>query len=55
GEILVTEHGKRSTKVGRNYVYKAIAVKTDAPLGSFVNVRVKKSGVGYLVADEIRN
>lgn len=55
GEILVTEHGKRGTKVGRNYVYKAIAVKTDAPLGSFVNVRVKKSGVGYLVADEIRN
>jgi len=55
GEILVTEHGKRGTKVGRNYVYKAIAVKTDAPLGSFVNVRVKKSGVGYLVADEIKN
>ena len=55
GEILVTEHGKRDTKVGRNYVYKAIAVKTDAPLGSFVNVRVKKSGVGYLVADEIKN
>jgi MiaB-like tRNA modifying enzyme len=55
GEILLTEHGKRGTKVGRNYVYKAIAVKTDAPLGSFVNVRVKKSGVGYLVADEIKN
>jgi len=55
GDILVTEHGKRGTKVGRNYVYKAIAVKTDAPLGSFVNVRVKKSGVGYLVADEIKN
>ena len=53
GEILVTEHGKRGTKVGRNYVYKAIAVKTDARLGSFVNVRVKKSGVGYLVAEEI--
>ncbi|MCW4013140.1 MAG: tRNA (N(6)-L-threonylcarbamoyladenosine(37)-C(2))-methylthiotransferase [Candidatus Bathyarchaeota archaeon] len=55
GEILLTEHGKRGTKVGRNYVYKAIAVKTDAPLGSFVNVRVKKTGVGYLVADEIKN
>ena len=53
GDILVTEHGKQGTKVGRNYVYKAIAVKTDAPLGSFVRVKVKKSGVGYLVADEI--
>jgi len=55
GDILITEHGKRDTKVGRNYVYKAVAVKTDAPLGSFVKVRVKKSGVGYLVADEIKN
>lgn len=55
GKILLTEHGKRGTKVGRNYVYKAIAVKTEAPLGSFVKVRVKKSGVGYLVAEEIKN
>ncbi len=53
GEILLTEHGKRGTKVGRNYVYKAVALKTDASLGSFVNVRVKKSGVGYLTAVEL--
>jgi threonylcarbamoyladenosine tRNA methylthiotransferase CDKAL1 len=54
GEILLTEHGKDGTKVGRNYVYKAVALKTDAPLGSFVNVRVKESGVGYLIAIEIK-
>ena len=53
GEALLTEHGKRGTKVGRNYVYKAVALKTDAPLGSFVNVRVEKSGVGYLTAVEL--
>ena len=53
GEILLTEHGKRGTKVGRNYVYKAVALKTDAPLGSFVKVRVKNSGVGYLTAVEV--
>jgi tRNA A37 methylthiotransferase MiaB len=54
GNILITEDGKRDTKVGRNYVYKAIAVKTNAPLGSFVRVCVKKTGVGYLVADEVK-
>jgi len=53
GEILLTEHGKNGTKVGRNYAYKAVALKTDAPLGSFVKVRVKKTGVGYLTAVEI--
>ena len=53
GEVLLTEHGKRGTKVGRNFVYKAVALKTDAPLGSFVKVRVNKSGVGYLTAVEI--
>jgi len=53
GEILLTEHGKKGTKVGRNYVYKAVALKTDAPLGSFVKVRVKNSGVGYLTAVEV--
>jgi threonylcarbamoyladenosine tRNA methylthiotransferase CDKAL1 len=53
GEVLLTEHGKSGTKVGRNYTYKAVALKTEAPLGSFVNVRVEKSGVGYLTAVEI--
>ena len=53
GEILLTEEGKKDTKVGRNYVYKTIAVKTDAPLGSFINVKVKGVGVGFLTADEV--
>jgi tRNA A37 methylthiotransferase MiaB len=53
GVVLLTEHGKRETKVGRNYAYKAIALKTEAPLGSFVRVKVNKSGVGYLKAVEI--
>ena len=53
GEILLNEMGKNGTKVGRNYVYKSIAVKTDAPLGSFINVKVKGVGIGFLIADEI--
>jgi tRNA A37 methylthiotransferase MiaB len=53
GEILLTEDGKNDTKVGRNYIYKTVAVKTDAPLGSFIRVKVKGVGVGFLTADEI--
>lgn len=53
GEILLSEMGKNDTKVGRNYVYKSIAVKTDAPLGSFIKVKVKAIGVGFLIADQI--
>jgi MiaB-like tRNA modifying enzyme len=53
GDILLTEHGRSGTKVGRNYAYKAVALKTDASLGSFVKVKIKKSGVGYLTAIEI--
>lgn len=53
GEILLSEDGKNDTKVGRNYVYKSIAVKTDKPLGSFVKVKVKDVGIGFLIADEI--
>jgi threonylcarbamoyladenosine tRNA methylthiotransferase CDKAL1 len=53
GEILLSEDGKNDTKVGRNYVYKSIAVKTDKPLGSFIRVKVKDVGIGFLIADEI--
>ena len=53
GEILLNEEGKGDTKVGRNYVYKSIAVKTDKPLGTFVNVKVKDVGIGFLIADEV--
>ena len=53
GEILLSEDGKNDTKVGRNFVYKTIAVKTDKPLGSFIKVKVKDVGIGFLIADEI--
>jgi len=52
GEILLTEKGKNDTKVGRNYVYKTVAVKTEAPLGSFIRVKVKGAGVGFLTGDQ---
>ena len=52
GEILLTEKGKNDTKVGRNYVYKTVAVKREAPLGSFIRVKVKGAGVGFLTGDQ---
>jgi len=53
GPILMTEEGKGATKVGRNYIYKAVAVETDAPLGEFIQVRVKEAEVGYLLAEAV--
>ena len=53
GEILLDEHGKGSSKVGRNYAYKPVAIKTDHNLGEFVKVRVTGSGVGFLTGTTI--
>lgn len=47
-EILLDELGKGSSKVGRNYAYKPVAVETDRGLGEFVKVKVTGSGVGFL-------
>ena len=52
GVILLDEHGKGSSKVGRNYAYKPVAIKTDKDLGEFVRVRVTGSGVGFLTGTE---
>ena len=51
GEILLDEHGKDGTKVGRNYTYKAVAVEADAGLGEYIRVRVTGAGVGFLEAE----
>ena len=53
GDVLLTEYGKKDTKVGRNYAYKTVALKTDALLGSSVKVLINKSKVGYLTAVEL--
>ncbi len=50
GEILLTEKGKGSSKVGRNYAYKAVAVDTEAELGETIRVKVAGAGVGFLEA-----
>jgi len=51
GEILLDEHGRDGTKVGRNYAYKAVAVDADAMLGEYIRVRATGAGVGYLEAE----
>jgi len=50
GEILLTEQGKGSSKVGRNYAYKAVALNTKAELGETIQVKVTGAGVGFLKA-----
>jgi threonylcarbamoyladenosine tRNA methylthiotransferase CDKAL1 len=50
GTVLLTERGKGSSKVGRNYVYKAVALETGVGLGETVRVMVTGVGVGFLEA-----
>ena len=51
GEILIDEEGRAGSMVGRNYVYKAVAVKGEPRLGEYVTVRVVGAGVGFLEAE----
>lgn len=53
GEILLTEKGKGSSKVGRNYAYKTVAVNTEAELGETIRVKVTGAGVGFLKAEAV--
>jgi len=50
GTVLLTERGKGSSKVGRNYAYKTVALETGVGLGETVRVRVTGVGVGFLEA-----
>lgn len=40
GEILIDEHGKDSTLIGRNHAYKPIIVSGDFVLGQTIKVRI---------------
>lgn len=51
GEILVDEHGKGDTMIGRNYAYRPITFKGNARLGDFVEVTVRGARVGYLLGE----
>jgi threonylcarbamoyladenosine tRNA methylthiotransferase CDKAL1 len=53
GEILVDEHGKGGTMIGRNYAYRPIAFKGWARLGEFKGVTVKDVRIGYLLGEPI--
>lgn len=50
GEVLIDEHGRDGSLVGRNYAYKPIVVSVAAGLGDFVGVRITEARVGYLLA-----
>ncbi len=53
GEMLIDEHGKEGTFVGRNYAYKQIIVSGDFILGQTVKVKVIDTTKFYLRAEPI--
>ena len=50
GKVLIDEHGRNGTVIGRNYTYRPVVVETEARPGDFVNVRITEARVGYLLA-----
>ncbi|MEM0493264.1 MAG: tRNA (N(6)-L-threonylcarbamoyladenosine(37)-C(2))-methylthiotransferase [Candidatus Thermoplasmatota archaeon] len=46
--ILITEHGKRNTRVGRTDNYKPVVVSSNVPLGSYVDVEITDIAPHYL-------
>lgn len=42
GKVLIDEHGKENSFIGRNYAYKPVVVKGNHKLGEIVNVKIKR-------------
>jgi len=52
GKVLISEIGKKSGVIGRNFCYKPILLKIDQNnLGKLVNVRINEVGQGYLIGE----
>jgi MiaB/RimO family radical SAM methylthiotransferase len=50
GKVLIDEHGRNGTVIGRNYAYRPVVLETEARPGDFVNVRITEARIGYLMA-----
>jgi MiaB-like tRNA modifying enzyme, archaeal-type len=46
---LVTEHGKKGTVIARTDNYRPVAIVSDMPIGSFVNVEITDCAPTYLI------
>lgn len=53
GEILVDEAGPIGSMMGRNFAYKTVVLKDEAPLGVFIEVKITGLEVGYLKAERV--
>jgi MiaB-like tRNA modifying enzyme len=51
--VIITEHGKNETFVGRSENYKPIVIREKLRLGDFVSVKIIDSSSSYLVASII--
>ena len=55
GKVLISEIGKKSGVIGRNFCYRPILLKIDKiNLGKLVNIRINEVGQGYLIGEIIK-
>lgn len=52
-EILVTEHGKEGSVIGRDDQYTPVAVQRKLPLGTRIEVEIKRAESTYVVAEPV--
>jgi len=50
GTVLIDEHGKRGTMIGRNYAYKQVVLDS-GNIGDTVNVSIKEADIFHLVGE----
>ncbi|MHA1786090.1 MAG: tRNA (N(6)-L-threonylcarbamoyladenosine(37)-C(2))-methylthiotransferase [Candidatus Helarchaeota archaeon] len=54
GKVLISEKGKKSGLIGRNFCYKPILIKDDrAKLGDIIKIKIDAIGKGYLIGSPI--
>lgn len=53
GEVLVNEHGRDGSVMGRNPSYKPVVIKKKLELGTLVNVKIIDAKTSYLVGSLI--
>ena len=53
GEVLVNEHGRDGSVMGRNPSYKPVVIKKEIELGSLVHVKIVDAKTSYLLASLI--
>ena len=51
GKVLIDEHGKEESSIGRNFAYKPVVIKKALPIGNVYAVRIISTTPHYLVGE----